>query len=216
MKQLSDNTVIILVSIAIVLTLTVSFVNFNKVSNLITGASSAAEIGYVNVTIVANILINSTDQVINFGNCKPATGGTQHWSNDTATNGAGTGQCDGLASADSILIENLGNVDANVSIKTAHLSPALIGGTGPKFQYTTVNGTNNGCKRHTTTAAGSLESAIVNFTAKDVPYRFCDNLSFGVTNKQVLMYAGIFIPEDAPADTATTGANLTFIGIATA
>ena len=47
MKQLSDNTVIILVSIAIILTLTVSFIDFNKVNNLITGASSAAEVGYV-------------------------------------------------------------------------------------------------------------------------------------------------------------------------
>jgi hypothetical protein len=213
MKQLSDNTIIILVSIAIVLTLVISFIDFSEISNLITGASSTAEIGYVNVTIAANILINSTDPIINFGNCKPTTGGTEHWSNDTTTGGTGSGQCSALTSTDSIVVENLGNTDANVSIRTAHLSPTLIGGTNPKFEYTTVNGTNNGCKRHGTSGAGSLESAIVNFSTKNIPYRFCDNLTFGVTNKQVTMWAGIFIPEDAPTDTATTAANLTFIGV---
>ena len=215
MKQLSDNTIIILVSIAIVLTLLVSFIDINKISNLITGASSAAEIGYVNVTIQANILINSTDPIINFGDCYPITGGTQHWSNDTTTNGAAAGKCSGLASADYILIENLGNQDANVTVATAKLSFALIGGTSPKFEFTSVNGTNNGCKLNGIGAA-SLEGVIQNFTSASIKYRVCDNLTFGVTNKQVKVYAGIFIPEDAPADPSAASANLTFFGIATA
>jgi len=215
MKQLSDNTIIILVSIAIVLTLLVSFIDINKISNLITGASSANEIGYVNVTIKANILINSTDPVINFGDCYPATGGTQHWSNDTTTQGTGSGQCSGLTSADFILIENLGNQDANVTVATAKLSFALIGGTSPKFEFTSVNGTNNGCKLNSAGGA-SLEGVIQNFTATNIKYRVCNNLTFGVTNKQVKVYAGIFIPEDAPSHTAASSANLTFFGIATA
>lgn len=213
MKQLSDNTVVILVSIAIVLTLIVSFVNFNKISNLITGASSAAEVGYVNVTIVANILINSTDPFINFGDCKPETGGTQHWSNDTSTGGTSTGQCSALTATDNITIQNLGNQDANVSVKTSRLAPYLIGGTAPKFQYTTTNGT--GCKRHVTSAVSSLDGAIVNFTATNIPYRFCDNLSFVAGARNVEMWVGISIPADAPADTIATAANLTFIGLAT-
>ncbi len=215
MKQLSDNTLIILVSIAIILTLFLSFFDINDINNLITGASSTAEMGYVNVTIQANILINSTDPIINFGNCKPTTGGTEHWSNGTGTYGTGTGQCDGLASADTIMIENLGNQDANVSVKTAHLAATLIGGTSPTFKFSTVNGTNNGCKRSSVSTGGSLEAVIVSFAATAIPYRVCDNLTFG-TNNEVLFRAGIFIPEDAPADTATTAANLTFMGVAAA
>ncbi|MFH0936579.1 MAG: hypothetical protein V1815_02795 [Candidatus Woesearchaeota archaeon] len=213
MKQLSDNTIIILVCIAIVLTLIVSFVDFNKINNLITGASSATEIGYVNVTIQANILINSTDPNINFGNCKPITGGTQHWSNDTTTGGTGSGQCSSLTAIDNITIQNLGNTDANVSVKTGHLAPSLIGGTAPKFQYTTENAT--GCKKHASSGLASLDSIIVNFTAINTPYRFCDNLSFAVSARNVEMWAGIFIPADAPADTIAAYANLTFVGVAT-
>lgn len=210
MKQLSDNTIIILVSIAIILTLAVSFVDFSGISNLITGAGSAAEIGYVNVTIKANILINSTDPNINFGDCYPATGGTWHWSNDTTTNGTTTGKCSALTSRDSILIENIGNTDANVTVATSQSAATLIGGTSPLFRFAAENnsGTTNGCMQ-------GQQNKTVAFAAIDTPYQFCDNLTFVGGNNKVLMWAGIFIPQDAPADASAASANLTFRGIAT-
>lgn len=226
MKQISNKTLTFLLIAAVVVSIGGTIISVNRLNQLrfqiprITGLGST---GYVNVTIAGVTSINLIDTQINFGSCSPnATTGTNVSSNVSDGWGApGVCRIDGdlTTNEDNITIQNDGNKNINVSVKTSVVAgTSFIGGTNPQFYFITRNASNRlGCfnvtgHEHTTqtgfdgTTGTQLEWK--SFAAADTEYLACANLTYGDSNDQFSLFALLFLPPDTPI---ATGQNATLI-----
>jgi len=164
-----------------------------------TGYATTAA-GRANLSVSSLISIIIKNQTVDFGACTPPSGGFLEvntsnffvW-NCSLVRGTGTGSTD--VENKHISVENDGNTDANVTIKTNAIAGAsFIGGYFPAFRYTTENLTTfEGCFRSlkyvgtdaSGTVAGSTNGTTptyVNFTAINTQYKACDNLTWRHTD----------------------------------
>jgi hypothetical protein len=92
-------------------------------------------------------------------------------------------------------LENVGNVDANVSIKINETQ--FMGGTAGKSWFMWSDNTAPG-EAGACGVAGATELAWTEFAADNTEYRLCDTLQFENTTDNMLIYMKLRIPDDAP------------------
>jgi hypothetical protein len=149
---------------------------------------ASSDTGYVNLTINTTLAIqvDSTNATINFGACTPQAG-TSYWcaSNDSAacSGTPANGNCSGdTTTPQFIRIDNVGNIDANITVLSECNAAQFIGGTSPAFDYiiTQCNGT--GVPSWTALSSGGATSA-------------CTNLSY--LGGRMRLYTNVTIPNNA-------------------
>jgi hypothetical protein len=94
---------------------------------------NAIDTGIINVTVEASANINFTTDKIDFGSGRVTLGQSSASleSNDTAaTNGNWS-----WGSAQYLVLENIGNVNVTVELKTNNNHTTLIGGTNPQYLF---------------------------------------------------------------------------------
>src|SRR3989338_6834499 len=122
MQQISNKAVTYLLVLAIIISVGGTMLNFYRITKLtqapaITGFATTST-GNVNVTIAAVSSITLADSLIDFGSCSQNSTGTKESSNDSTWWGA-PGVCSGSASPpDNITVQNDGNKNINVTVKT--------------------------------------------------------------------------------------------------
>ena len=206
-EEVSNRLVATLLVVAIVISIGGTFFSLNRISRIQepalagTGFATSAA-GRANLSISGLLSIIIKNQTVDFGACTPPSAGVTfievNTSNFFAWNcslirGTGTGSTD--VENKHISVENDGNTDANVTIKTNAIAGAsFIGGYFPAFRYTTENLTTfEGCFRSlkyvgtdaSGTVAGSTNGTTptyVNFTAINTQYKACDNLTWRHTD----------------------------------
>ncbi|MFH1133553.1 MAG: hypothetical protein V1735_03620, partial [Nanoarchaeota archaeon] len=159
-SDISNRTLAILMLFAIVISLGGLYLSTNRLARIggITGFASSGT-GSVNVTIVSFNSIAIEDALINFGNCTPTAGtGDNLSSNESSepacvtTGGTGSG-----VYPDNVSVSNDGNTNINVTVKTSNTG-TFIGGTSPKFWYSSRNASvYGGC--HNTSTNKCVDSA---------------------------------------------------------
>ena len=137
---------------------------------------------------------------LDFGSCTPAstTGSTIDTITDTVI-------CTAASEAALELgIENDGDIDLNITIKTDNIAVTFIGGTSPTFEYMTFTGSSNGgCM------GGAQDTSWIDFAATDTEYAACSNLTYGGTTNELDAEFKLFLPADAPPATDSV-ATITF------
>ncbi len=145
----------------------------------------------VNVTIESTANLQFTDAVINFSSGRVDVGQASATliSNHTeATNGNWTW------SADELTLENLGNVNLTVNLKSDKTADSLLNGTSPVFQYSVNSSERSSCVQQ--------EGGITLIAWNDVNVTglgtvICNPMGFENHKDLVTIYVKLVVPSDA-------------------
>jgi hypothetical protein len=203
MAEVSNTVLAALVVAALVVVIAGTVLHMN---NGLTGFATTGT-GTVNLSINSTLAIqvNPSYNNINFGACTPRPAvsyscDTRDAANCTGNNALGNCTGDDAAGSQFIEVDNVGNVDANVSVSSECTAAQLIGGTSPAFTFTTSQ-----CNGTGVSAWTSLDSAAV----------ACHNVSY--KGGAMRLFANVTIPYDAVGGTggcSDTQSTLTFTAIA--
>jgi hypothetical protein len=96
-----------------------------------TGFATAEDTAVVNITIASSAAINFTTDFISFGSGSVNTGEASATVSTDADTVTGTWQ----NTTPKLVLENIGNVDVALGLKSDKVASDLIGGTSPSFKY---------------------------------------------------------------------------------
>lgn len=151
----------------------------------------AADTATINVTVAPYLAINFSTASINWSSGR-VTGGSSNATLNTAggannvTNGNWTGNTDGL------VIENVGNIIANLSFKAGKNASTFLGGTNPSYQFNVTNKEGNSCVRNSSAFGFFID---VNTTGDGT--FVCDIFNFTTTNNSIRVDLRLVIPSDS-------------------
>ncbi len=193
MAEISNKTLALLVVAALVVVVVTTSIQLNKLNTLQFGPSGFATsgTGRVNLTIASslNIEVDSNNNTIDFGTCTPAAT-LSPWidSNSSVSN---TTICNGTAASgrQGIQINNIGNVNANVTVVGECTPAALLpeaSGTSNQFQVWIANCT------------GGTQNLNSYTSLSTTPIIACGNMTTGTSggNGSFWMYARVKIDSD--------------------
>jgi len=209
MQQISNKTLTFLLVATIVISVGGTMISLNRINRLVPGATGMGTTGKVNVSIASTASVNIVDAIIQFGSCAPtATYGCNVSSNVSSAECS----CAGGSWPDNITVQNDGNKYVNLTVKTTDLAASFIGGTSPKFWFSSRNATlRPGCYNSSVVVDNNgLQWDWFSFDTSNIEYTACANLTFDDANDQLAVFAKLFLPADAPISLTNNSATLTF------
>lgn len=205
--EITNKTLGLLLIAAIVVSLGGTFVSLNKLGDTsTTGYATNNQSGTVQLVVGSSLSILVTDDTINFGTCSPQA---THITLDSE-NGAGVGDnihCQTGTFPDYLTVQNDGNKDANVTVRTSHNGTTMFDTDTGGLAYRIIdNATNGGC------FGSQQQNAYLNFSvtnSTDPLYKNpgCSNLSFIDGQDAIAMFAQVVLP---PSTTTSTTAHIQF------
>lgn len=222
-----DNKIALLViTTAIFVSLAGTFVTLNKISqvNYIrpTGyATTAQGEGIIEIEATQSIVINATNNTIDFGTCSGDTQNSAPYnltSNATGTdaNAGSWNNCSTQLPNFPAFIEviNDGNMDINLTVTSSHAANNFVGGSAPMFGFITYNetgtGGDGGCNTRKD-GSPSTESVVHDWTqfVAISNHQACNNFTYNTEFRTTLrLYLFAQIPSDPSPGVKT--ATLTF------
>lgn len=206
MVEFSNSAIATLILVTLVVAAAgtyVAFVNSPRDALSLTGFATQDS---GNVTLTVNrtlaIEVDAAANSISFGTCSPRAGDT-YWcaSNDSAIcDGVDNdqGNCTGDDGSEQYLqVDNIGNVDANVTLDSTCDASTLIGGTGSALQYITTH-----CN-------GTAVSTWTNIASSTPGQSGCSNVSF--LGGSMRFYVNVTIPQDAIGYNGACAVNQTVV-----
>jgi len=147
--------------------------------------------GIVNVSVDPTAAINFTTDFINFGNGSVNAGSASAilQSNDTAAVNGGWN----WNVPQNFTLENIGNVNVVLDLKTNKDAAAFIGGTNPEYQYG-VNVNESEATSCNTTIIFNQWYTVNNVSSGDT---ICSNFSFVDAHDQLEISVRLVIPSDS-------------------
>jgi hypothetical protein len=156
---------------------------------------NAIDTGIINVTVEASANINFTSDKIDFGSGRVNLGSSNAAleSNDTAaTNGNWS-----WGSAEYLVLENIGNVNITVELKTNSNSTTMIGGTNPQYLFKFEN------VEAGSMIGGGLTQNVWSDANISSPGTLLGNLSFADDKDTIRIAVRLVIPSDSKTGTLT-------------
>ena len=202
MKEVSNNTVVTLLIIAIIITFGSALLNLNRLSQMsrVTGYATTSSLNVTVSTYKAIAVIGS----VNFGSGYVTSGKVGAWldSGDTSTgNGSWTW------SNQKFIIENQGNGNGAVYANASQNPATWIGTNGQAFLNGTEPGSDNGCSGNTAGDMSSGQNAL-NTTGT---ITICSSLTATPDETDtVWSHARIYVPSTVAASATVKWTNITF------
>jgi len=170
----------------IVAIIIVGFSFFNLVATIGKMTGYVADTGTANLTVESQLSINFTTDTINWGSGRVDYGETSATldSEGTKINGNWTAVTAGL------VLENIGNVNVTVDLKTGEDASEFIGGTNPTYEWKVSNNESASC-----TDGNELMDSYTDVNKSDA--RFCGQFSSLEASNQLEININITIPEDS-------------------
>lgn len=166
--------------------------NFRE--NWLTGFVTST--GTVNVSVSTSAAINFTTNLINWGSGTVSNNSlvaVLDTSSGTVVNGTWTEVTNGF------VIENTGNVNVSLNIKTSNSADSFIGGTSPTYKFNVSNVEESSC------VAGSITLGAWNdVNTTDPGTLVCNPLEFMDNKDSVRVDIQLAIPYDSIKDTLTS------------
>jgi len=187
------NTLIALLAIVVIAAI-------GLLTSFVPKTSGAAE-GLVNFTISGALSITLPNSIVDFGTGYVTPGNTYAIldSNSTLPTGwtsTANGVDDWPSNTDYIVVENNGNVNANVTIKAEKTANDFIGGTNPAQWYAAMNNEDSSC-------TSNLQSDYADLTTSET--NLCENLGYADSADTLNVMFKLRVPSDAsPAAKSNT------------
>jgi len=201
--ELSNKSLALLLVAAIVISLGGTLISLNRLNQEgFTGLAAGTVVLNVSenmsCTIASNVSFGtSVGQILNTVNLSTNVTNTNGF-NDCLTNVA----CMGM------MINNSGNVNVNVTFSSDKNGTTLLGGPGASnddFQYSVVNGSNNGAL-----LPGCIAGLKTAWTyANETTTAICTNLTAPTTNEVMTIEYNVTIDKDTPATLKTATITIT-------
>ena len=188
----SDNLLLTFAVIAVIASIFSAGIAYNSLSsfrNLITGFATDTDTAYVNVTVSSNVDINFTQRYIDFGEGTVNVGGSAVLTSLGSTSG-GTGFTPQTKGFD---LENIGNRNGSLYIKTDKNADTFIGTTGGEFQYNITNNETGSC----TSGAFTL-GAWTDVNTTNPGTKVCTSFAYGPDYDTVRIDVRLSLREDTP------------------
>jgi hypothetical protein len=221
-SEINSKVLVGIMIVTMLISLGGTFLLVSKISSLqpkqvvYTGyATSEQGSAIIEIQSMLSIDVDNNNNTIDFGLCNPPQDSDTNASISSAMTetqiNATLMNCSGAQTPAAIVIVNVGNVPANITVKTAKLGSTLLGGTSRgEFFYKTSNAsTNGGC------GASRIQTAYTKFTSITTEYNVCRNLTTTAgTFNRVFFWVNLTVPNDAstPAGAGGDTATLTFSG----
>jgi len=214
--EVSSRIVVGILVIALITSLGGTFIVLTKMSRLVepggpipTGlAQIDTGVTRIQIEDLLAIDVNDNNQLIDFGECVPTSVPSSNVSISSEMNqseiNATAMSCVNSTLPAYLLIQNVGNVDANVTVYAGKLGPDLLTSSRAEIYYRTTNGTNmSGCKQ------SDAQTNYLQFTGigEGNKTKVCLNLTPGEDTNSVLFWVNLTVPNDAR--TPGTGPNVT-------
>ncbi|VVB78290.1 Uncharacterised protein [uncultured archaeon] len=170
-----------------IIVIIISIVNFGM---RLTGHATSTDTAVVNVTVSATAAINFTTDFINFG-----SGGVSDGSSSAMLESNGTAAVGGSwnwGSAQNFTLENIGNVNVSLDLKTSKTAATFIGGFLPQYNFT-VRDTETGSCLQPGTTLGVWQS--VNTTGDGT--KICGNFTPEGAHDKITIDVRLVIPSDS-------------------
>lgn len=178
--EISNNFLALLVVVAIAVALAGFMLPARMTGNALNTGTLAADIN-------STTAINFTDASIDFGTLAVPTG-VISCQVDTESNN----NCTGSAVDDGFTVENIGNEDVSLQLKTGKNAAELIAGTTPKYQYKVTDKDSGACANLTV-----IKYYDVNKTSPGT--EICSVFQKGPTVDELYIDVLLVIPSDATA-----------------
>jgi hypothetical protein len=219
-NEINNKVLISIMVITMIISLGGTFLIVSKMSSLqpkqvvYTGLATS-DIGSARIEIedTLSIDVDAGNGSIDFGTCIPPTNPNTNASissqmTKVALNLTGM-TCGGTINIPkAIVISNVGNIPANITVTTSMTGSTLLGGTSRgEFYYKSTNATvNGGC------GASKIQATYAKFASTITRYNVCKNLTTTAGNyNKVYFWANLTVPNDAKTSGSDT-ATLTFYG----
>jgi len=141
----------------------------------------------VNLTVESNLAINFTTDNIDFGSGQVDPGAL----NATLETPFGNLRGNWTNVTDGFILENIGNIDCNISIKTGKTAGNFIGGTSPVYQWNVTNDEANSCTKKSTFTLGAWN----NYNTSGV--EVCDVFFANNTKDTIRIDLHLSVPADS-------------------
>lgn len=147
--------------------------------------------GEVSIIIDDLLIISLTNDTINFGSCAiNTTRGYAILDSSASNTSADNGDCIGGFFPSSLVVRNLGNVDANVTVAFNETGPSFFNDSNSWLAYKTNSTDVVGA------CVGNAQDNFTNITSANSFMLGCDNLSF-LPTKDFSLYLKTYIDADA-------------------
>jgi hypothetical protein len=180
---MSDKTLLISGVVLLVLSI-VAFISVFGLSGLTGNA-----VAYTNITVEGTSAISFTTSSIDFGSGSVNVGTANATLTSTGTNTGGTGW---NTVSNGFVIENLGNQNVTLKIKTGKTAATFLGGTTPAYQYNVTNVQAGSCDVGTITLGSWTD---VNITGDGDSV--CDSLGSDDSMDSVRVDLRLVVPSDS-------------------
>ncbi len=159
--------------------------------------------GIVNITIEQNLIINFTTDIIDWGNGRVDPGANNATLDTSKTtpetkmlNGNWTGGYTNRTNG--LVLENIGNINATLYLKTANNATTFLGGSEPLYQFNISNNETGSCINAT---GFDLNTYLdVNYTAGDGT-KVCDIFGYNPASNQIRIHVLLRVPTDSKTGT---------------
>ena len=180
--------------VLIVAALSMGFTYYSIASfkqGLLTGNAVANGTIYINIT--SSAAINFTNSIINWSNGTLTSGASYALLSTSGPNYVVNGTW--VPVTNGFTIDNIGNVNLSINIRSGKTNASFIGGTGPIYKYNVTNIETGSCVASPGFTLGQFYD--VNTTGVGTPV--CGNLSYVDTRDSIRIDIMLGIPYDAPA-----------------
>ena len=204
----SDNSLLIVAVIAVVVSIFATGFTYFSIANLaeqITGYATGAT---ANLTVETLAQINFTNFSIAWGSGRVNPGATAA---SLITTAAGTVTNGNWTADDGLILENSGNVNVSLNLTGDKTAAAFIGGTGPAYLWNITNVEANSCIN----ATGGLGGPVLdlntfhNVNTSQGLSRVCNTFGFKASADTIRIDFNVTVPEDSSTGALTDLINAT-------
>jgi hypothetical protein len=165
-----------------------------------TGFATVTDTGVVNVTISTSAAINFTTDFVNFGTGSVNALATMATVNTEGTLTNGTG----WAPTANLTLENIGNVNVSLSLKSDKNASVFIGGANPSFKIKVINDT------EPLSCSGNNATVYTEINTTD--NSICTNFPFDDTKDKVTIAIQLVVPYNSLTGAAAQTSTITATG----
>lgn len=186
----------LLISLAIVLLastlLSVFFLSSNTFNNSLVGHATDEANGTITIIIDDTLEISLTNETINFGTCAlNLSDGYALLDSSLSSDSVDNGDCFGGIFPSSLVVRNIGNTLANVSVSFNESGNSFFKDSASWLAYKTNNtALTGGC-------IGNLQDSFINITEANLPSLACDDLKYLGTQKDFALYLRAYVNASA-------------------
>jgi hypothetical protein len=194
-----DNLLLAVAIIAVIISvvgagITYSYINAFK--NKLTGF--ATETATINLTVESAAVINFTTDNIDWGSGRVDNGEENATLNTAINNESNVSQGNWTGNTAGLVLENIGNRNVTLNL-TAGVTgaAALLGGTGPEYEFNITNSDPNSCRN----SSGGIEGAELGFldifeTANNTQKEICRYFDFSDGSDTLRIDVKLVVPSD--------------------